>query len=164
MNSKEQSITITVLRWLAVVPGAILFPILIDFPIHWLVQLKFYFLPPDEPHLFGFVYFDNPAEFEYLMYAFFNPLAMILAVAYITPHKKLIASVIASVLCVGFIAISYYSVIASDVGIGFKDIFVKSILNIAGLTLALIYAYRKNITQEIIDSSRKLRRKQATST
>lgn len=62
-----KDLVVSILRWLAVLPGSILFVIVCMFPIHWFVELKKY--APVK-----IIEFDNPAQFEYLLYAFCNPL------------------------------------------------------------------------------------------
>ena len=62
----KKMIIIIILRWMAVLPGAILFVFLCKFPIHWLVLLPEYISD-------RVIEFGNPAKLEYLLYAIFNP-------------------------------------------------------------------------------------------
>jgi hypothetical protein len=86
-----KKVIITILRWMAVLPGAILFALLCNFPIHWFVLLRKYV--PDKV-----IEFDDPAKLEYLLYAFFNPFLVIIAVAFIAPSKKFWVGLVFTVL------------------------------------------------------------------
>lgn len=68
------------IRWLAVIPGAVVCAMLVTFPIHWLIVIV-----ADSEIISAF-----PADtFEYLAYAFFTPFNLIVSGSYIAPAYKL---------------------------------------------------------------------------
>ena len=148
MHSKKQSVMI--LRWLALLPGTLLFGLAGCFVIHLLAMLKFYFTPPDEPHFLGLVQFDNPAELEYMMYALFNPAVLILSAVFIAPCKKLIVGYITTTVCILSILAAYYFLITSDsANFTIGNLFVKFILNAISVVVAIVIIHNLDSTSKI---------------
>ncbi|RKY09224.1 MAG: hypothetical protein DRP66_02720 [Planctomycetota bacterium] len=126
---------ITILRWMAVLPGAILFVFISDFPIHWIVVLQEYI--PDK-----IITFDNPAQLEYLLYAFFNPFILIMSATFIAPSKKfwvgLLFIVLSLILALVGLVYSKQNNLAT-----YSAPEITLLLNIAGYTVGCIYIYNK---------------------
>lgn len=103
------------LRWLAVLPAAILSAVLISFPVHWAVMIFTGFAGDDDT--IGL--WDLPPEtLERLGIAFFAPLAFIMAGAKVAPtHKLQTAIVLTILLAMAWSASVTY--IASNRNIGF---------------------------------------------
>ena len=148
MKTKKQSVMI--LRWLALLPGTLLFGLVGCFVIHLLVMLKFYFTPPEEPHFFGLVRFDNPAELEYAMYALFNPAVLILSAAFIAPYKKLIVGYITMIMCIlGFLAVYYFLITNDSANFAIGNLVVKFILNAISTVIAIVIIHNLYSTSKI---------------
>ena len=126
---------ITILRWMAVLPGAILFVVLCDFPLHWFALLYKYI--PDR-----IIEFNNPAKLEYLLYAFFHPFLTIMAAAFIAPSKKFWVGLVFTVL-------SLFLVLWTMIYSKQKDLVTYStpeltfLIGIISCALGLWYVYNK---------------------
>jgi len=92
------------IRWICVLPGALLAALLISFPIHWLA-LRF-----DAKGLLPGISWQ---QFERLGYALILPYVMIIAGAYIAPRYKARASLVLAAI-VGFLAICGIVIVASN--------------------------------------------------
>lgn len=73
-----------ILRWVAIIPGAVLAVLVVMFPIHWLVMLQY--VDHGEGSLKGIL---NPRTLESLANAFFTPFIFIAAGSAIAPRYKL---------------------------------------------------------------------------
>ena len=130
-----KKIIITILRWIAVLPGAILFVLLCHFPIHWFTLLQNYF--PDKV-----IEFDNPATLEYLLYAFWNPLLLITGASFIAPSKKFWVGVLFTVLMFLFgLSVMIYSKQKDLVTYSAPEL--TFLVNILGCSVGLWYVYSK---------------------
>lgn len=140
--------SVQTLRWLAVLPGAILCVFIVAFPIHWVVMFIQHF-HSDEL----LVSIDGklplaaipPEMLERLGYAFFTPFVMIVSGAYIAPKFKFQTGIALAVLWgMGFGASMVY-VISKNQYSG-RDWLVLAItcaLGIAGVSLGLLRVYKK---------------------
>jgi hypothetical protein len=92
------------LRWLAVIPGALLASVAATFPWHWLVM--FYanfagkFEGEDTIGLGMLVRLIGPENVERAGYGFITPFVLIVVAARIAPHFKLATAVAASILVI----------------------------------------------------------------
>ena len=86
-----------VLRWILVMPGALLAAILILFPLHWLLLIIFALASSPSPDAIistkdcstSFIFcFLEIETVERLGYGFITPLTIIVASSYIAPSKK----------------------------------------------------------------------------
>ncbi|MDA3924132.1 MAG: hypothetical protein PF904_05480 [Kiritimatiellae bacterium] len=129
------------LRWLAVLLGSFAFCLLIHFPIHWIIMLKSFH--PDGLKLFGFITLD-PVTLEYLAYALFNPISLIMASAYIAPSKQFVTAVVMASLIAVFVT-SHVINTPTLITAGF---YLRVGLNVLGCLIALIAVYenqKKNL-------------------
>jgi len=126
---------IIILRWVAVLPGAILFVLLCDFPLHWIALMRKYL--PDK-----IIEFDNPATFEYLLYAFWHPVLLITAAAFIAPSKKFWVGLVFTVLMFLFgLSVMIYSKQKDLVTYSAPEL--TFLINIIGCAIGLGYVYSK---------------------
>ncbi|MCK4752473.1 MAG: hypothetical protein KAS75_03430 [Planctomycetes bacterium] len=131
----KKKMIIIILRWVAVLPGAILFVLLCHFPIHWIVLLREYI--PDKV-----IEFNNPAKLEYLLYAFFDPFLLIIAAAFIAPSKKFWAGMVFTVLMFLFgLSVMIYSKQKGLVTYSAPEL--TFLINIIGCAVGLGYVYSK---------------------
>ncbi len=88
-----------ILRWIAVLPGGLLFAILVMFPIHWAVMLiQAFGRDGDGLSLWTWLAKMSPYALEHFGYAFFTPFVWISAAAWIAPKFKYQAGITLSVL------------------------------------------------------------------
>lgn len=133
---------IQILRWIAVLPGALLGVLLAMFPWHWLVLFMQSGSGDD-----SFISYKGkpllssiPTEvLEYAGVAFLTPFVLVSVGTYIAPKFKFQTGIAMSILWgMGFVASLTYVLISSDVG-GWNGIRLVStcILGIIGVGLAL---------------------------
>lgn len=90
----------TFLRWIAVLPGAIIAGLLATFPLHWILYLAFAL---DGSTLFGFVEFENGLDItgiEYALSPFVIALFYMWAGTEIAPKHKFATALVLGVLYV----------------------------------------------------------------
>jgi len=133
------------LRWLAVLPGAVIGAVLVAFPIHWIIMFIKY--TGTEVGEDGTITYDNiiaaipPDVLEYFAYAFFTPFVIILAGAYIAPSLKFATGLtLALVLLVGYAVL--LSVYGSEIDISGLRFVVTVALNLGGIGAGLYIVYR----------------------
>ncbi|MGK2849100.1 MAG: hypothetical protein ACSLEX_03480 [Minisyncoccota bacterium] len=134
------------LRWIAVLPGALIFGILATFPLHWLIYLAF---AHDGATVFGIVELndDDWRYIEYYLYPFVIAVTFIYAGYRIAPKHKLKTAVALFVI--------YFTVwlIASYISLSKGDIY-GSYLHFSGRTIfALIGAILGIYIVKKIDSN-----------
>jgi hypothetical protein len=97
-------------RWVAVIPGALLATLLADFPLHWLVLILHAMGSVDSALSIGSV---DPREMERFGIAVVNPLAFIYACARIAPGRRK-AVAIASACAVALVMVGSTSYFAGS--------------------------------------------------
>lgn len=140
-----------VIRWIAVLPSAVLCALLAHFPIHWAVMLiKWSGTDVDSD---GAITYDNPLAampdevLEYFGVAFFVPCIIISVGANVAPKFKLITGIALAILLGVFYGVTS-TYIADDVSNGLYTpgrwlrLAVTVILVIAGVAVGLLLAYR----------------------
>ena len=132
-------------RWLAVVPGALLATLLADFPLHWLVLILHTMGSVDSAlSLGGF----DPREMERFGNAIVNPVAFIYAAARIAPERRN-AVAIASASSIALLVVGttgYFAGAGRLVGAFPWNLF-PLLLNAAGIAGGL-YAVRLHLESE----------------
>ena len=140
--------SIQVLRWICVLPGAVLSGLLVAFPIHWVVMLIQLFGRSDD----SFITIDGkillaaipPAMLEGFGQALFAPLAIISIGARIAPRFRFRTGIVLSIfLIVGLIAVQ---ILVASRGLnitgGWLQRSFTHVLQIAGLSWGLYYAHK----------------------
>ncbi len=140
--------SVQALRWLAVLPGAVLCVFIVAFPIHWVVMFIQHF-PGDD----SLVSIDGkaplaaipPEMLERLGYAFFTPFVMIVSGAYIAPKFKFQTGIALAVLWgIGFGASMAYVISQNQYsGRDWLVLAITCVLGIAGVCLGLFRVYKK---------------------
>tara|TARA_Y100000814_G_C12335250_1_gene402684 strand:+ start:649 stop:1080 length:432 start_codon:yes stop_codon:yes gene_type:complete len=129
-----------VLRWILVMPGALLAAILILFPLHWL----FLIISSPSPDAFisvkdcstSFIFcFLEIETVERLGYGFITPLTIIVASSYIAPSKKVRVGKVFAILIALFI---FWNIFAEQVyEFQFSYYLILIVLQIAGIYTGL---------------------------
>lgn len=139
-----------VLRWVAVLPGAVFSALLVEFPIHWAVELIQYSGTVDDHSvtiystLFAAI---TPDVLEYFGYAFFVPFIITSIGARIAPKYKF-PTAIALAIGMGFSYGWIATQIAGDISSGsytsgsWLRLAITIVLAIAGLSAGLFQAYK----------------------
>ena len=139
---------ILVLRWICVLPGAVLCGLLVAFPIHWIVMLI---------QLFGrsvdsFITIDGknllaaipPETLERFGQALFAPLVIVSIGARIAPRYRFVTGIALTVLFVVILIVAY--VFATSWGFTFAGGWLQRsftyLLQIAGFSWGLYYAHK----------------------
>lgn len=106
-TTAHASPAMSVIRWILVLPAAILGAVLIAFPVHWIVFATFVW--GDE----GIVQLSEEAagNVERVLTAFAMPLALILCGARMAPSRRLSVAVILALLLVTLSAASFWYVL-----------------------------------------------------
>ena|SRR3989344_1396052 len=131
MNKKTK----TILRWVAVLPGALLAGFLATFPVHWVL----YFSLAHGETISGV----NINPIEYTIYPFFVALAFVLAGFAIAPKYKFKTSIVLTCLWI----ISFFSafiiapMVIPQIQLKFE---LRGILSILGSLLGLYIAWLKS--------------------
>jgi hypothetical protein len=126
------------LRWILVLPGAIIGGILATFPLHWILQLKSAF----NGTLFGFIELPPNAftTIEYYLYPFVIALAYVLGGEAIAPKHKFKTVIVLAVLYILFTLGTLFFINNSGLQASFG---LRSVGPVLGLLLG-IYIARKN--------------------
>lgn len=139
---------VQVLRWLCVLPGALLAALLVAFPVHWVVMLIQVFGRSDD----AMITVDGktplaaipPEVLERLGQAFFASFAIVGAGTWIAPRHKFrtgialaVTAVFALILAHTFIALRGYQITG-----GWLQRTLTCLLQIAGLSWGLYHAHR----------------------
>jgi len=134
------------LRWLAVLPAAILSAVLISFPVHWAVMIFTGFAGNDDT--IGL--WDLPPEtLERLGVAFFVPLAFVMVGARVAPTYRLQTAVVLIILlAMAFSAGATYVASNRDIGFdyqgwGWLEFAAVIALNIGGVISAVYYVHQE---------------------
>lgn len=142
--------SIYVMRWVAVLPGALLSAFLVSFPIHWSVMLLKYF---GTEHDDSGITYTNPLSaipsevLELFGYAFFTPFIITWVGARIAPKFKFQTS-IALAIVVGVVYGVAATFIADDISSGLYTagrwlrLIITVLLCIAGLVFGLFKAHQ----------------------
>ena len=136
--------TVQVLRWLAVLPGALLCALIVNFPIHWVVMLIQHFgsisIDAETP-----IAAINPEMLELLGYAFFNPFIIIISGAYIAPRFKFQTGIALAVLWGIIFGVSNTTSISQGQysGWGWLRFVITCMLCVAGVCLGFFQVQRK---------------------
>ena len=141
------------LRWLAVLPGAVISAFLVAFPIHWIIMFIGY--RHTEINEDGTVTYENflaaipPDVLEYFAYAFSTPFVMIIAGAYIAPSLKFTtAKILSGILFLIFAYITFIS--TADLVFTGLHFAATVALNLCGIVAALIIVQKYHLQwQEI---------------
>ncbi len=152
----KSSKPVQVLRWFAVLPGAILGALLVSFPVHWAIVLYQLFDNPDESiitingkSLFAAI----PIEIlEGLGLAFFVPLVMIVVGTKIAPSHKFQTGIALAVLW-GILFVSAATIVISRgqyVGWQWLIFVLTCVLGIAGVRSGL---YRVHKAEKAAESA-----------
>jgi hypothetical protein len=130
---------ITVLRWLAVLPGAVLAAILVSFPVHWAVLATF----TSQDSIIQ-TSGQGLVDIERLAQAFFGPLAGVWASGRIAPARRFETAVVVGVL-VG-------AVVALAPSLSGGSVFVSApnvVLNLLGIA-AGAYLVRREVEHDAL--------------
>lgn len=156
MNVSEIA-RLSVVRWLAVLPGAVLCAFLVEFPIHWAVMLIGYFgtehdnnsitytnpiaaIPPDVLELFG--------------NAFFTPFVIVSVGARIAPKYKFYTGIALAVL-LGVVYGVFSTLVAKDISEGtytsgrWLRLLITIVLCASGLIMGLRLARKQDPNVQI---------------
>ncbi len=131
------------LRWLVVLPGAILAGFLITFPLHWLLYLAF----ARNGTLLGFIELPPISDIwiEQLLYPFVMAIAFISAGHYIAPKYKFKSAIalfaIYAILWIAVVILSFYGNSFYGVDIEFSG---RTVLAIVGAILGLYIAKKSD--------------------
>lgn len=97
-----KTVIVETLRWIAVLPAALLSGLLVTFPIHWIVLLIGLVDNPNESVITvngkGLLASINPATLERFGYALFVPIAALTAGAMVAPRFKFQTGIVLAVL------------------------------------------------------------------
>jgi hypothetical protein len=131
------------LRWIVVLPGAILAGFLITFPLHWLLYITF----AHNGTLLGFIELPPRSDIwiEQLLYPFVMAIIFITAGHYIAPKYKFKSAIalftIYATLWVGVVILSFYGDSLYGVDIQFSG---RTVLAIVGAILGLYIAKKSD--------------------
>lgn len=127
------------LRWILVLPTALVAGFLATFPLHWLVLLKF----TQEPPLLGFIELPESSAFyvENLLYPFVIALVYIYVGYLVAPaHKFVTATVLAGLYVLTAIALIFW-VLSNDYKL---EVGLRSVGPALGLVLGLFIVRQKS--------------------
>jgi len=120
------------LRWITVLPGALIFSLLVLFPLHWIL----YFTLVDGGAISGV----NIGPIEYALSPFVSAIVFILAGFKIAPKYKFQASIVLTVLWIA-IFIGFFFMSISILQLQFQ---VRSVGSLLGSFLGLYIAWRQS--------------------
>jgi hypothetical protein len=142
----ESSIFIQILRWIAVIPGALLAHLILMFPIHWLV---IWLHMKDSEGNNGFFALIPEDIMEYGILAFTAPFALIFVGSYIAPKYKLHTGVAMGILwAILFLGSIGFTVGTREVeGWNWLRLTVTVALGIAGAITGFLYTQKYNQKQ-----------------
>ena len=134
------------LRWIAVLPGAIIFCILVTFPIHWVILLKHYFWED------SFISGIDPAVIERTITPFFMALLFVWISSFIAPSNKFITAIIMASIWTLSVVIIF---LAPYLGVNFGNIQftllsggLPVILGVIGAIVGLLIVYKQKISSK----------------
>lgn len=155
MNASDAKITRRnyILRWAAVVPGALLSVFVAMFPIHWLVMLQYMNTPDyDASDLEALL---NPQTLELLANAFVTPLIFIAVGSRIAPKFKFYTGIALAVV-LGIVYVWAATVVVGEIQRGLYTparwlrLGVTVLLCIAGLVVGLFQA--RKVEQRVLSA------------
>jgi len=122
------------LRWLAVLPAAVLAVLIVSFPVHWAVLIFINMSNSEEAGLLGLLNWP-PESLERLGQAFFAPLALVYIGAKVAPAFKLhTAGVLMILYAIGLgYALTYGSLIGAYEGWLWLEFGGVAALGVAGV-------------------------------
>jgi apolipoprotein N-acyltransferase len=142
--------SVQTLRWLAVLPGALLCVVIVMFPIHWAVGLIQLLGKSNDDSFISIggklpLAAIPPEMIERLGYAFFTPFVMIISGAYIAPKFKFQTGIALAVLWgIGFGASMVYVISQNQYsGRDWLVLAITCVLGVAGVCSGLFRVYKK---------------------
>ena len=136
------------LRWIGVLPGALVSVVLVTFPMHWVVMLIQIFggagydsfITIDDKNLLAAI---PPEILERFGYAFFAPLVMVIIGAKIAPRFKFRIGIALAVLWSVFFAVSMATTISGQYSDwNWLRLTITSVLGMGGVGLGLFQTYQ----------------------
>ena len=135
-----------ILRWLAVVPGALLGAVIVMFPVHWVAMYIHHFGTSDpiitDEHGRGLLQSMPLESLERFGDALFVPGTLIMVGAFIAPRLHFATGIVLTLFLIGFMSWTFLS--ASSMGIHIVDspfrLVITAILWLVSVVSALSYA------------------------
>ena len=140
---KEEQSVLYWIRWLLVLPGALVFGFLVTFPFHWILQFVFGFRS-NEPDLLSLSFIlkilkiDSVDSLEYLLYPAIIAVTYIVVGQKIAPKHKFKTAVILFALYAVVWAVGLLVSLNTNF-----EISIRTFLALAGAILALYYVKDK---------------------
>jgi hypothetical protein len=136
-----------ILRWFAVLPGALLGAVMVMFPVHWIAMYIHHFGTPDpiitDEQGRGLLQSMPLESLERFGDALFVPGTLIAVGAFIAPRFRLATAIVVTVLMIGFM--SWALISANSMGMHIADsafrMVITAILWLVSVGCALSYAH-----------------------
>lgn len=135
-----------ILRWICVLPGSILFGILVSLPVHWAVMVLMSGNPnslissSDGTPISIWSLITTPETLERIGVAFFAPFTIVSTSAWIAPNKKIAVTIAISVILIITISLSYFYIFNINNNFEISDsqsmMYFKWFLNFMGIAAA----------------------------